>query len=136
MTEAVLQLLRRRPLAGDPSLASWLPHLTVLLPGAVAGGPAGRLGRGVDLQAVRGERAAALAPPGADGLVVALEDLHWADPDTVSLVECLADNAGQPVLFAVPLRAEPPPPHRIFPGGSGGGRASCTSRPAARLSAR
>lgn len=101
MTEAVLQLLRRRPLPGDPSLASWLPHLTVLLPGAVAGGPAARLGRGVDLQAVRG-KVLRLAPPGADGLVVALEDLHWADPDTVSLVECLADNVGQPVLFAVP----------------------------------
>ena len=24
---------------------------------------------------------------GPDGLVVAMEDLHWADPDTVSLVE-------------------------------------------------
>src|SRR5579859_6729028 len=46
-----------------------------------------------------------------EGLVVALEDLHWADPDTVSLVEYLADNAsGQPVLFAVSLRTEPPSP--------------------------
>src|SRR4029077_9809206 len=34
-----------------------------------------------------------------------------ADPDTVSLVEYLADNAvGQPVLFAVSLRTEPPSP--------------------------
>ena len=53
--EALLQLLRRRPLPDDPSLAPWLPHLAVLLPGAVAGGPAARLGRGVDSQAVRGE---------------------------------------------------------------------------------
>jgi hypothetical protein len=46
-----------------------------------------------------------------DGVVVALEDLHWADPDTVALVEYLADNAaGQHLLFAVSLRTEPPSP--------------------------
>jgi len=39
------------------------------------------------------------------------EDLHWADPDTVSLVEYLADHAdGQPLLFAVTLRTEQPSP--------------------------
>ena len=109
VTEALLQLLRRRPLPDDPSLAPWLPHLAVLLPGAVAGGPAAGLGRGADSQAVRGEAVLRLLRClGPDGLVVALEDLHWADPDTVSLVEYLADNAvGQPVLFAVSLRTEP-----------------------------
>ena len=112
VTEALLQLLRRRPLGDDPSLAPWLPHLTALLPGAVAGGPAARLGRGVDSQAVRGEAVLRLVRRlGSDGLVVAMEDLHWADPDTVSLVEYLADNAaGEPVLFAVSLRTEPPSP--------------------------
>jgi DNA-binding CsgD family transcriptional regulator len=109
VTEALLQLLRRRPLPDDPSLAPWLPHLAVLLPGAVAGGPAAGLGRGVDSQAVRGEAVLQLLRRlGPDGLVVALEDLHWADPDTVSLVEYLADNAaGQPLLFAVSLRTQP-----------------------------
>ena len=112
VTEALLQLLRRRPLPDDPSLAPWLPHLTALLPGAVAGGLAARLGRAVDSQAVRGEAVLRLLHRlGPDGLVVALEDLHWADPDTVSLVEYLADNAaGQAVLFAVSLRTEPPSP--------------------------
>jgi DNA-binding CsgD family transcriptional regulator len=110
VTEALLQLLRRRPLPDDRVLDPWLPHLAVLLPGAVAEGPAARLGRGVDSQAVRGEAVLRLlrrlAP---DGLVVAMEDLHWADPDTVSLVEYLADNAAdQPFLFAVSLRTEPP----------------------------
>jgi DNA-binding CsgD family transcriptional regulator len=112
VTEALLQLLRRRPLPDDPSLAPWLPHLAILLPGAVAGGPVARLGRGVDSQAARGEAVLRLLRRlGPDGLVVAMEDLHWADPDTVSLVEYLADNAsGQPVLFAVSLRTEPPSP--------------------------
>jgi DNA-binding CsgD family transcriptional regulator len=112
VTEALLQLVRRRPLTEDPSLTPWLPHLTALLPGAVAGGPAARLGRGVDAQAVRGEAVLQLLRRlGPDGLVVAMEDLHWADPDTVSVVEYLADNtAGQPLLFAVSLRTEPPSP--------------------------
>ncbi|HJY01768.1 MAG TPA: ATP-binding protein, partial [Streptosporangiaceae bacterium] len=112
VTEALLQLLRRRPLPDDPSLAPWLPHLTALLPGAGADDPAARLGRGVDSQAVRGEAVLRLLRRlGPDGLMVALEDLHWADPDTVSLVEYLADNAfGQPVLFAVSLRTDPRSP--------------------------
>ena len=112
VTEALLQLLRRHPLPDDPSLAPWLPHLAALLPGTVADGPAARLGRSADSQAVRGEAVLRLlCRLGPDGLVVAMEDLHWADPDTVSLVEYLADNAvGQPVLFACSLRTEPPSP--------------------------
>jgi predicted ATPase len=27
-------------------------------------------------------------------MVIALEDLHWADPDTLTLLEYLADNIG------------------------------------------
>ena len=71
VTEALLQLLRRRPLPDDPSLTPWLPHLAVLLPGAVVGSPAARLGRGVDSQAVRGEAVLRLLRRlGPDGLVV------------------------------------------------------------------
>ena len=112
VTEVLLRLLRGRPLPDDPSLAPWLRHLAVLLPGAAAGSPAARLSQAVDSQVVRGEAVLRLLRRMApDGLVVALEDLHWADPDTVSLVEYLADNAvGQPVLFACSLRTEPPSP--------------------------
>jgi DNA-binding CsgD family transcriptional regulator len=112
VTEALLQLLRRRPLPDDPSLAPWLPHVAVLLPGSMVGGRAAHLGGGVDSQALLGEAVLQLLRRlGPDGLVVAMEDLHWADPDTVSLVEYLADNAaGQSLLFAVSLRTEPPSP--------------------------
>ena len=112
VTEALLQLLRRRPLPHDLSLAPWLPHLAVLLPEAVADDRATHPSGWVDSQTVRGEAVLRLLRRlGPDGLVVALEDLHWADPDTVSLVEYLADNAvGQPVLFACSLRTEPPSP--------------------------
>jgi DNA-binding CsgD family transcriptional regulator len=112
VTEALLQLLRRQPLPDDASLAPWLPHLAVLLPGVVGGGRAAQLGDGMDSQAARGEAVLQLLRRlGPDGLLVAMEDLHWADPDTVSLVEYLADNAaGQALLFAVSVRAEPPSP--------------------------
>jgi predicted ATPase len=45
------------------------------------------------------------------GLVVVLEDLHWADPDTLAVVEYLGDNlAGQRVLCLVTVRSEEPSP--------------------------
>ena len=111
VTEALQQLLRRRRLPDDPSLAPWLPHLAVLLPGVVPDGPA-QPGGGADSPPVRGEAVLQLLDRiKPRGLVVALEDLHWADPDTVALVEYLADNAaGQPLLFAASLRPEPPSP--------------------------
>jgi predicted ATPase len=44
-----------------------------------------------------------------DGLVVVLEDLHWADPDTLAAVEYLADNLpGAKVLCLVTSRDEVP----------------------------
>jgi predicted ATPase len=43
--------------------------------------------------------------------VVVLEDLHWADPDTVAAVEYVADNVGNlPVVCIVTARSEPPSP--------------------------
>lgn len=45
------------------------------------------------------------------GLLLVLEDLHWADADTVSVVEYLADNLGsEPVLAVCTARSEPPSP--------------------------
>jgi hypothetical protein len=83
VTEALLQLLRRRPLPDDPSLAPWLPHLIGLLPGVTADIPTPSPDRGVDSQALRGEAVLRLLRRlGPDGLVVIMEDLHWADPDT------------------------------------------------------
>ncbi|HEY6279234.1 MAG TPA: LuxR C-terminal-related transcriptional regulator, partial [Streptosporangiaceae bacterium] len=61
--------------------------------------------------AIRGEAVirllGALADPG--GLVIVLEDLHWADPDTLAVTEYLADNlASQRVLCLGTSRSEPP----------------------------
>ncbi|HEX7276959.1 MAG TPA: BREX system ATP-binding domain-containing protein, partial [Acidimicrobiales bacterium] len=43
------------------------------------------------------------------GCVLVLEDLHWADAETIEVVEYLADNiAGEPVVCLVSLRGEQP----------------------------
>jgi AAA ATPase domain len=75
VTEALLQLLRRRPLPDDPALGPWLPHLAVLLPEVMAERPV--VPPGLDSHAVRGEAVLRLLRRlGPGGLVVALEDLH------------------------------------------------------------
>ena len=112
ISEVLLQLLRRRPLPDDPALRPWLSHLAALLPGIVPGdgapAPAGPAGA----DALRGEAVLQLLRrlnPGP--LVVALEDTHWADPDTVAVLEYLVDNVvDQPVLVVASLRTEPPSP--------------------------
>jgi predicted ATPase len=64
-------------------LAPWLPALHALLPTIVAPTDA----PGDVSSAVRGEALLQLLRriAGADGLVVVLEDLHWADPDTLAV---------------------------------------------------
>jgi len=116
LTEALLQLLRDRPLPAHTDLDPWLPALRAILP---ALGPPD--------QAAAAERltAAGLASPVAraeavvrllrsfgagagTGLVIALEDLHWADPDTLTLLEYLADNlGGERVLCVATSRDQP-----------------------------
>ncbi|MBA2326059.1 MAG: AAA family ATPase [Actinobacteria bacterium] len=47
------------------------------------------------------------AVAGGDGGLMILEDLHWADPETVQVVEYLADNLrSEPVLCVGTLRVE------------------------------
>jgi DNA-binding CsgD family transcriptional regulator/tetratricopeptide (TPR) repeat protein len=48
---------------------------------------------------------------GERSCLVVLEDLHWADPDTLAVVEYLADNlASEPVLCLGTLRTDEPTP--------------------------
>ncbi|MGH9077029.1 MAG: ATP-binding protein [Acidimicrobiales bacterium] len=105
LSEALSQLFRHRPWPDDPSLAPWLPLLQPLvLTLAERAGPA------PDVPAnLRGEAVLQLlSRMSSPGLAVVLEDLHWADPDTVSVVEYLADNlGGQAVLMVLTLRDSP-----------------------------
>jgi len=109
LTEALLQLLRSGPLPDPAAGVPWLSHLAAVLPGLVAtDGPLEPAGA----EAIRGEAVLRLlCRLSPEGLVVVLEDMHWADPDTVAVLEYLADNAiSQPLLLVVSLRTEPPSP--------------------------
>jgi DNA-binding CsgD family transcriptional regulator/tetratricopeptide (TPR) repeat protein len=106
LTEALLQALRARPFPADDGLAPWRPALRAILPAiASAGGD----GPGDHPPEMRGEAVLQLlrrlAGPG--GLLLVLEDLHWADPDTLAVVEYLSDNlSAEPVLCLATCRDE------------------------------
>ena len=138
VTEALLQLLRRRPLPDDPSLAPWLPHLAALLPEQW---PAtGRLTRaaGWTRRPSGGRRCCSCCA--AWGL------MGWWSPwrtCTGRTPTRCPWSSTWPTTPPASLSCSPSPSapsrrprHRTWPGGSGEGRASCTSRSAACLSAR
>jgi DNA-binding CsgD family transcriptional regulator len=105
LTGALLQALRDRSLPDDRDLAPWLPALGAIVP-ALGGGV-----HGDATPMVRGEAVLRLlrrlARPGA--LVVVLEDLHWADPDTLAVIEYLGDNIWcEPLLCVATCRSEQP----------------------------
>jgi DNA-binding CsgD family transcriptional regulator/tetratricopeptide (TPR) repeat protein len=103
LTEALFAGLRADPTAfDDPALAPFRPALGRLVP--LSGG--GNVPASETLPnaspAVLGEGLLRLLGKlaGESGVVVALDDLHWADPETLAVVEYLADNlAAQPVLL-------------------------------------
>jgi DNA-binding CsgD family transcriptional regulator len=105
-SDALLPLLRDRAVPDDTEMTPWLPALSALVPGvpgALGSGPAaGDVSPGVRGEAVI-QLLRRLAP---DGLVIVLEDLHWADPDSVALVEYLGDHLeGERLLWVLTLRS-------------------------------
>ncbi len=84
-------------------LAPWLPSLSAVLPTQSAA-PVVEV-----LPPVRGEAVLRLlgwlcAP---DGGLLVLEDLHWADPETIAVVEHLSDHLERvPVLCVVTVRTD------------------------------
>ena len=79
-----------------------------MIPASVA---AGGDGHGDHSPAVRGEAVLQLLRRLADPacLLLVLEDLHWADPDTLAVLEYLSDNlSAQPVLCVATCRGETP----------------------------
>ena len=98
--------LRHRSPGGidaDEDLRPFLPALRKLLPGWTPEGDDPDRADEADPTVVLGEGVLRLLRPLAveRGCLVALEDLHWADADTVALVEYLADAAPSPGLLLV-----------------------------------
>ncbi len=108
LTEALQQLLRDRGVPTDAEMARWVPALAAIVPTGIACD----LGTEDASAAVRGEAVLQLLRRTAvGGALIVLEDLHWADPDTVSVVEYLADNAERErVLCLVTVRGQPSSP--------------------------
>jgi DNA-binding CsgD family transcriptional regulator len=90
------------PLEPSADLAPWLPALATIVPAASP--PAHH----ADVTApIRGEAVVRLLASVCDpaGALVVLEDLHWADPETIAVVEHLTDNLGRaPALCVVTVR--------------------------------
>ncbi len=106
LTDALVQLLRDRAIPDDATMEPWLPALSALLPGMAGRAPAsGEVSPGIRGEALI-QLLRRLAP---QGLVIVLEDLHWADPDTVALMEYLGEHLeGEALLCVLTLRANRP----------------------------
>jgi DNA-binding CsgD family transcriptional regulator len=103
LTEALASALTHDGPRGD--LEPWLPALSAIVPGVAP----------VDAveatAALRGEAILRLLQSvcGASGGVLVLEDLHWADAETLAIVDHLADNlARAPVLCLATVRSDEP----------------------------
>lgn len=113
LAEALLAGVRTEGLPADPELEPFLPALGRLV-------PAWRGDRDVaveDSPVVVGEAVLRLLRTLAAnrGCLLVLEDLHWADPETLSVVEFLADNLGaESVCCLVTLRADERSPAQLL----------------------
>ena len=106
LTDALVQLLRDRAVPDDATMEPWLPALSALLPGMAGRVPAsGEVSPGIRGEALI-QLLRRLAP---QGLVIVLEDLHWADPDTMALMEYLGEHLdGESLLCVLTLRDNRP----------------------------
>jgi DNA-binding CsgD family transcriptional regulator len=104
LAEAVLGALRQHREPDLPELGPFKPALGRLVPQWLAPEPVPGtespvfLGEGLVrlLRTLQGER----------GCLLVLEDLHWADPESMAVLEYLADNtAGEPIMCVGTLRA-------------------------------
>jgi DNA-binding CsgD family transcriptional regulator len=105
LAEAVLGGLRRRGQLDVPELRPFRPALGRLVPEWVASEPA----PGAESPVVLGEGLLRLLRvlDGERGCLLVLEDLHWADPESLAVLEYLADNvAGERIVCLGTLRPD------------------------------
>jgi AAA ATPase domain len=107
VAEAVAGAVRDDRLAQRDELRAYRVALSRLIPGWAR--PGDGPGPAADPTVVLGEGLLRLSGllGGADGCLLVLEDLHWANADTVALLEYLAGAAGGwPVVIAASARDE------------------------------
>jgi DNA-binding CsgD family transcriptional regulator/tetratricopeptide (TPR) repeat protein len=111
--EALLAATRAAGPPEAPELAAYRSVLGVLIPEWSREGPP-VADRGLLLHEAALRLLRVLA--GAVGALVTLEDLHWADAETLALVEYLADNvATERLLCLATMRSDEPRPAPMLP---------------------
>lgn len=118
LAEALLGALRDRERPDDPGLRPYLPALGTQVPHwadwdreltAVPPAPV-VLGEAV----LRVLRVLAAARAGASAAVLVVEDLHWADRETLAVLEYLADHVADiPVVLVLTVRSDEPATARV-----------------------
>ena len=112
LAEALSAALRGRQLPRENGLRPYLPALSALLPDIAIEGQSDPRG-GVILGEAILRLVSTLATP--RGAMLVLEDLHWADPDTLDVLSYLADAAStSPLVLVGTARDEPDPPQRLL----------------------
>ena len=108
LAEVLMQTMRERGRPDDPQLVGWLPALWPLgLAGAPVPWATGVHHDWSEAPTIRAEAfLRVLRWFGGDApLLVVLEDLHWADTETLSVVDYLADNVEtSPLLIVATVR--------------------------------
>ena len=111
--EALLGVTRAAGPPEAPELKAYRSVLGVLIPEWSKKGPL-VADRGLLLHEAALRLLRVLA--GAAGALVTLEDLHWADAETLALVEYLADNvAAERLLCLATMRSDEPLPGPMLP---------------------
>jgi len=103
VTEALMRIARSDGIPHSPEIADYRPALAALVP---VWGQAAADGEAEISPLIVGEALIRLLSLyGSPGSVLLLEDIHWADPETLATVQYLADNlAGKQVLCLATLR--------------------------------
>jgi DNA-binding CsgD family transcriptional regulator len=104
LTEAFASAFRSGRPAASPELAGFEGHIRRLVPGWDAGGSSGA----DESPVLLGEAAVRLLRllGGASGCLLVIEDIHWADAETLEVVDYLADALrGEPVLTVFTSRS-------------------------------
>ncbi len=107
VTEALMKIARADGIPRAPQIAAYLPALATLVP---IWGDSIQAGEAEISPLILGEALIRLlCLHGSPGTVLLLEDIHWADPETLAIVHYLADNlADKQVLCVATLRDSEP----------------------------
>jgi hypothetical protein len=107
VAEAMLAASRHRPLPEDPDVRAFAAVLGHLVPAWRQGGGTGEPVVVVAEAVLRVLHALAAPSPA----VVLIEDVQWADPETLAVLEYLADNVtGQRTAIVITVRSDTPSP--------------------------